>query len=34
MTEARRRVLEQFGVVLEREVELLGEIELPELDHV
>jgi UDP-N-acetylenolpyruvoylglucosamine reductase len=34
MAEARRRVLEQFGVVLEREVELLGEIELPELDHV
>jgi UDP-N-acetylmuramate dehydrogenase len=30
MLEARRRVLEQFGVVLEREVELLGEIELPE----
>jgi UDP-N-acetylmuramate dehydrogenase len=34
MTEARRRVLEQFGVVLDREVELLGGIELPELDHV
>jgi UDP-N-acetylenolpyruvoylglucosamine reductase len=34
MAEARRRVLEQFGVVLEREVELLGEIELPELDHI
>jgi UDP-N-acetylenolpyruvoylglucosamine reductase len=30
MAEARRRALEQFGVVLEREVELLGEIELPE----
>jgi UDP-N-acetylmuramate dehydrogenase len=30
MAEARRRVLEQFGVVLEREVELLGAIELPE----
>ena len=34
MAEARRRVLEEYGVVLEREVELLGEIELPELDHV
>jgi UDP-N-acetylenolpyruvoylglucosamine reductase len=30
MAEARRRVLEQFGVVLDREVELLGAIELPE----
>jgi UDP-N-acetylmuramate dehydrogenase len=30
MAEARRRVLHRFGVVLEREVELLGEIELPE----
>jgi UDP-N-acetylmuramate dehydrogenase len=30
MAEARRRALEQFGVVLEREVELLGGIELPE----
>ena len=29
MAEARRRALEQFGVVLEREVELLGDIELP-----
>ena len=29
MAEARRRVLEQFGVVLEREVELLGGLELP-----
>jgi UDP-N-acetylmuramate dehydrogenase len=29
MTEARRRVYEQFGVVLEREVELLGALELP-----
>ena len=29
MTEARRRALEQFGVVLEREVELLGDLELP-----
>jgi UDP-N-acetylmuramate dehydrogenase len=30
MVEARQRVLERFGVVLEREVELLGAIELPE----
>jgi UDP-N-acetylmuramate dehydrogenase len=30
MAEARRRALEQFGVVLERVVELLGEIEVPE----
>jgi UDP-N-acetylmuramate dehydrogenase len=29
MVEARRRALEQFGVVLEREVELLGGLELP-----
>ena len=29
MVEARRRVLERFGVTLEREVELLGELELP-----
>jgi UDP-N-acetylmuramate dehydrogenase len=29
MAEARRRAREQFGVVLEREVELLGELELP-----
>ena len=29
MAEARRRAHEQFGVVLEREVELLGELELP-----
>ncbi|MGE5274751.1 MAG: UDP-N-acetylmuramate dehydrogenase [Verrucomicrobiota bacterium] len=34
MAETRRRVLENFGVVLEREVEFLGEIELPELDRV
>jgi UDP-N-acetylmuramate dehydrogenase len=34
MAEARRRVLEQFGVVLEREVELLGAIELPETGPV
>ena len=31
MAEARRRALEQFGVVLEREVELLGDLELPAL---
>ena len=29
MSEARRRALEQFGVVLEHEVALLGELELP-----
>jgi UDP-N-acetylmuramate dehydrogenase len=29
MAEARRRALEQFGVVLEREVELVGNLELP-----
>jgi UDP-N-acetylenolpyruvoylglucosamine reductase len=29
--EARRRAREQFGVVLEREVELLGDLELPPL---
>jgi UDP-N-acetylenolpyruvoylglucosamine reductase len=29
MAEARRRALEQFGVVLEREVELVGSLELP-----
>jgi UDP-N-acetylmuramate dehydrogenase len=29
MAEARRRVLEEFGVTLEREVELLGGLELP-----
>ena len=29
MAEARRRALEQFGVVLEHEVELLGDLELP-----
>ena len=29
MAEARRRALEAFGVVLEREVELLGPLELP-----
>jgi UDP-N-acetylenolpyruvoylglucosamine reductase len=31
MVEARRRVHERFGVVLEREVELVGPIELPPL---
>jgi UDP-N-acetylenolpyruvoylglucosamine reductase len=34
MAEARRRVLDQFGVVLQREVEFLGELELPEFDRV
>src|SRR5438552_10115946 len=29
MVEARRRALEQFGIVLEREVELLGDLQLP-----
>ncbi len=29
MVEARRRALEEFGVTLEREVELVGELELP-----
>ncbi len=29
IVEARRRALEQFGVVLEREVELLGDLDLP-----
>jgi UDP-N-acetylenolpyruvoylglucosamine reductase len=29
MAEARRRALDEFGVVLEREVELVGELELP-----
>jgi UDP-N-acetylenolpyruvoylglucosamine reductase len=29
MAEARQRVLDRFGVVLEREVELLGDLELP-----
>jgi UDP-N-acetylmuramate dehydrogenase len=29
MSEARRRAHDRFGVVLEREVELLGELELP-----
>jgi UDP-N-acetylmuramate dehydrogenase len=34
MAEARRRALEEFGVVLEREVELLGELELPAVGEV
>jgi UDP-N-acetylmuramate dehydrogenase len=29
MAEARRRANDQFGVLLEREVELLGDLELP-----
>lgn len=29
MAEARRRVLEQFGTVLEHEVEIVGDLELP-----
>jgi hypothetical protein len=29
MAEARRRAHERFAVVLEREVELLGDLELP-----
>jgi len=29
MAEARRRALDEYGVVLEREVELLGDLELP-----
>ena len=33
MTEARRRAWEQFGVELEHEVQLLGEIELQPLDR-
>jgi UDP-N-acetylenolpyruvoylglucosamine reductase len=33
MIEARRRAFEEFGVVLEREVELLGELALPALDE-
>jgi UDP-N-acetylmuramate dehydrogenase len=31
MAEARRRAHEQYGVSLEHEVELLGELELPAL---
>ena len=34
MAEARRRALDEFGVVLEREVELLGELELPPAGQV
>jgi UDP-N-acetylmuramate dehydrogenase len=33
MAEARRRAWEQFGVLLEHEVELLGELELPPLEQ-
>ena len=33
MTEARRRALEEFGVELEHEVQLLGPIELPAAGH-
>ena len=29
MAEARRRALDEYGVTLEREVELLGDLELP-----
>jgi UDP-N-acetylenolpyruvoylglucosamine reductase len=29
MAEARRRVLDQYGIELEREVELLGDVVLP-----
>jgi UDP-N-acetylmuramate dehydrogenase len=32
MVEARRRALDRFGVVLEREVDLLGDLELPPLE--
>jgi UDP-N-acetylenolpyruvoylglucosamine reductase len=32
MAEARRRAFEQFGVRLEHEVELLGDIDLPPLE--
>jgi UDP-N-acetylmuramate dehydrogenase len=32
MVEARRRAYERFGVVLEREVVLLGDLELPPLE--
>ncbi len=31
MAEARRRAQEQFGVVLEHEVEFLGDLSLPDL---
>jgi UDP-N-acetylmuramate dehydrogenase len=34
MTEARRRAREEFGVVLEREVQLLGALELPPAGEV
>ena len=32
IAEARRRALEQFGVVLEPEVQLLGPVRIPPLD--
>jgi UDP-N-acetylmuramate dehydrogenase len=32
MVEARRRAREQFGIELEHEVQLLGDIELPRID--
>jgi UDP-N-acetylmuramate dehydrogenase len=34
IAEARRRALEQFGIVLEHEVQLLGPIELPPAGEV
>ncbi len=34
MVEARRRALEQYGVELEREVELLGDLVLPRVDEL
>jgi UDP-N-acetylenolpyruvoylglucosamine reductase len=34
MAEARRRVLDEFGVVLEREVQFLGALELPPAGEV
>jgi UDP-N-acetylenolpyruvoylglucosamine reductase len=32
MVEARRRAREQFGVVLEREVVFIGDLELPAIE--
>jgi hypothetical protein len=32
MTEARRRAREQYGVVLEHEVQFLGALNLPDLE--
>jgi hypothetical protein len=32
VSEARRRAFEQFGVVLQPEVQLLGRLEIPALD--